>query len=56
LHNGLQQKIHANHYVLIYSHLSGADEVAGESWQLLTAICDEGDGLMLFVSNFFTWL
>jgi len=33
--------------------LSGADEVAWESWQLLIAICDEGDGLMLFLSNFF---
>jgi hypothetical protein len=27
--------------------LSGADEVSGEWWQLITAIHDEGDGLML---------
>jgi hypothetical protein len=25
----------------------GTDEVNGQSWQLITAICDEGDGLTL---------
>jgi hypothetical protein len=35
---------------LLYTYLdrlSGADEVSGESWQLVTAIHDEGDGLAL---------
>ncbi len=33
-----------------YTHLhpsSGADEVSGESWQLIPAVHDEGDGLIL---------
>jgi hypothetical protein len=35
---------------LLYAYLcplSGADEVSGESWQLSTAIHNEGDGLTL---------
>ncbi len=27
---------------------SGADEVSSHSWQLITAICDEGEGLKLY--------
>jgi hypothetical protein len=27
---------------------SGADEVSSHSWQLITAICDEGQGLKLY--------
>jgi hypothetical protein len=27
--------------------LSGSDEVSGGSWQIVNAICDEGDGLIL---------
>jgi NO-binding membrane sensor protein with MHYT domain len=36
-------------YVLCYfwCSLLGADEVNRESWQLITAIRDEGDGLIL---------
>jgi hypothetical protein len=31
-----------------YAHpLLGADDVSGLSWPLVTAICDEGDGLTL---------
>jgi hypothetical protein len=36
--------------VLLYTYLHpllGSDGVSGESWQLVTAICDEGDGLTL---------
>jgi hypothetical protein len=34
---------------LVYEYLhpqSGADDISGESWQLVTAIHDEGDGLI----------
>jgi hypothetical protein len=27
---------------------SGADEVSSHSWQLIAAICDEGEGLKLY--------
>ncbi len=34
--------------VYTYHHTpSGSDEASGQSWQLVTAICDEGDGLTL---------
>jgi hypothetical protein len=34
--------------VYTYQHKpSGSDEASGQSWQLVTAICDEGDGLTL---------
>jgi len=35
-------------YMYTYLHpLSGADKVSKELWQLITAICDKGDGLTL---------
>ncbi len=34
--------------LLYYLHLpSGANDLSGESWQLITSIHDEGDGLTL---------
>jgi hypothetical protein len=39
---------------LLHSYLhppSGADEVSGYLWQLITAICDYGDGLTLCEQN-----
>jgi hypothetical protein len=44
LSNGLSENLG----VLLYAYLHpllGADEVCGESWQLVTTIYDQGDGL-----------
>jgi hypothetical protein len=35
-------------YRLNYTHCSGADEVSWESWELITVIHVESDGLRLF--------
>ncbi len=38
---------HLVYCILIYTHALGTDEVGRESWQLITAIHDEDDGLTL---------
>jgi hypothetical protein len=46
LYNGLSRFLAR----LLYTNLllsSGADEVSGYSWQLITAIGDRGDGLTI---------
>jgi hypothetical protein len=43
LYNGLREILDG---LYTYLHLlPGADEVSGWLWQLVIAICDEGDGL-----------
>jgi hypothetical protein len=43
----LLQKFWAD-YEAYQQLLSGSDEVSGGSWQIVNAICDEGDGLILW--------
>jgi hypothetical protein len=47
LYNGLPEISGPSLYTYLHP-LSGADEVSGTSWQLVTATCDEDDALKLY--------
>ncbi len=47
LNNDLPEIVHGSLDTYLHSPL-GADEIGEKSWQLVTAIHDEGDGLALF--------
>jgi hypothetical protein len=47
LYNGLPEILGTLLYTYLHP-LSGAHEVCGASWQLVTATCDEDDALKLY--------